>query len=139
MSDKIIAMRAAADKAERVFNRIGLLVANAEHRLRFFTNEITLFKRAKKDTTELETQRAAAAAVVEAAQAEWNAALEKHEELWGAYIAASKAEEAAEAEHWAEYEKGPCSFCGQVRRDCGEDHGDEMREISREACRRGSY
>jgi hypothetical protein len=132
-------MRAAADKAERVFNRIGLLYANAEHQLRFFTNEITLFKRAKKDTTELETHRAAAAAAVKTTHADWVAALEKHEELWGAYIAASKAEEAAEAAHWAEHEKGPCSFCGQPRRECGEDHGDEMREICREKERRGRF
>lgn len=138
-SDKIIAMRAAADEAEREFNRKGVHAANAEYHLRWAENELTLLKRAKKDTTAAKKERDEAAAAVEAAQADWTAALEKHEELWGAYIAASEAAEAAEAAHWAEYEKLPCSFCGQARRDCGEDHGDEMREICREKERRHRY
>jgi len=30
----------------------------------------------------------------------------------------------------------PCSFCGRQRNICGEDHGDEMREIQRELKKR---
>jgi hypothetical protein len=46
----------------------------------------------------------------------------------------------AEDQQWRdemvkEYEK-PCSFCGEILRDCGDDHGDEMRQIQREALRR---
>jgi len=35
-----------------------------------------------------------------------------------------------------EADKDPCSFCGEILRDCGGDHGDEMRQIQREALER---
>jgi hypothetical protein len=138
-NDQLISMRAATDKAENKINRMDVVVANAEFQLRFFTNEIILFKRANKDTTELEKERAAAVAQLDAANVEWNAALEEHEELWYAYMAALKAfqdakaaqdaEDAAHAEYLAEHENDTCSFCGQMSHHCGEDHADEMREI----------
>ena len=46
----------------------------------------------------------------------------------------------AENEQWrdemAEDEEKPCTFCGEILRYCGGDHGDEMRDIVREALRR---
>jgi len=51
--------------------------------------------------------------------------------------------ENAEDQEWrdrmVEEDKKPCSFCGEILRDCGGDHGDEMRDIQREVWRRGSY
>ena len=32
-----------------------------------------------------------------------------------------------------------CTFCGAMASECGEDHGDEMRDIQREALRGGRY
>jgi hypothetical protein len=32
-----------------------------------------------------------------------------------------------------------CTFCGAMASECGEDHGDEMRQIQREALRGGRY
>jgi hypothetical protein len=51
-----------------------------------------------------------------------------------------KAIKDAEDQQWRdemieEYER-PCTFCGQMVSECGEDHGDEMRDIVREALRR---
>lgn len=41
----------------------------------------------------------------------------------------------AEDQWWrdqmVEDEKEPCSFCGEILRYCGGDHGDEMRDIQR--------
>ena len=52
-----------------------------------------------------------------------------------------KAIEDAENEQWRhdmiEDEEKPCTFCGEILRYCGGDHGDEMREIQRNALRRG--
>ena len=46
----------------------------------------------------------------------------------------------AENEQWRkemlEDEEKPCTFCGEILRYCGGDHGDEMRDIVREALRR---
>ena len=36
--------------------------------------------------------------------------------------------------YWREDSK--CTFCGEMNSFCGGDHGDEMREIQREALRR---
>ena len=51
-----------------------------------------------------------------------------------------KAIKDAEDKQWrdecAEDEGKPCSFCGEILRYCGGDHGDEMRDIQREALRR---
>jgi hypothetical protein len=53
--------------------------------------------------------------------------------------ALGKAIEDAEDKEWrdrmVEKDKKPCSFCGEILRDCGDDHGDEMRDIQREALR----
>ena len=42
----------------------------------------------------------------------------------------------AEDQQWrdemAQDEEKPCSFCGEILRYCGGDHGDEMRDIQRE-------
>jgi hypothetical protein len=49
----------------------------------------------------------------------------------------------AEDKQWrdemVEDEKNPCSFCGEILRECGGDHGDEMRDIQREALRGDRY
>ena len=51
-----------------------------------------------------------------------------------------KAIKDAEDQQWrdemAEDEEKPCTFCGEILRYCGGDHGDEMRDIQREALRR---
>ena len=51
-------------------------------------------------------------------------------------LALRKAIKDAEDKQWrdemAEDEEKPCSFCGEIIRYCGEDHGDEMRDIQRE-------
>jgi len=44
--------------------------------------------------------------------------------------------ECAEWQEAMEEYKNPCSFCGEARYICGEDHADEMRDIQREALRR---
>jgi REP element-mobilizing transposase RayT len=55
-------------------------------------------------------------------------------------LALRKAIEDAEYQQWSnervEQEKEPCTFCGEILRDCGGDHVDEMREIQREALSR---
>ena len=54
-------------------------------------------------------------------------------------LALRKAIEDAENEQWreqmVEQDNQPCTFCGEILRDCGGDHGDEMREIQRERTR----
>lgn len=56
------------------------------------------------------------------------------------YLALRKAIGHAENEQWRkemlEDEEKPCMFCGEILRYCGGDHGDEMRDIVREALRR---
>ena len=37
------------------------------------------------------------------------------------------------------YEDDVCTFCGQMISECGEDHGDEMRDIQREYWRSQRY
>jgi hypothetical protein len=58
--------------------------------------------------------------------------------------ALGKAIEDAEQLHWHETddyyrEDYKCTFCGAMASECGEDHGDEMRDIQREALRGGRY
>ena len=54
-----------------------------------------------------------------------------------------KAIEEAEDQEWrermVEEDKKPCSFCGEILRECGDDHGDEMRDIQREYWRSERY
>jgi len=40
-------------------------------------------------------------------------------------------------DHWRKDRK--CSFCGSMLSECGDDHGDEMRDIQREALRDDTY
>ena len=58
------------------------------------------------------------------------------------YLALRKAIEDAEQFYYhmndddRSYEDDVCTFCGQMISECGGDHGDEMRDIVREALRR---
>jgi hypothetical protein len=57
-------------------------------------------------------------------------------------IALRKAiKDAEDLEYWydEDHRDSKCTFCGSMESECGGDHGDEMREIQREALRRGSY
>ena len=58
-------------------------------------------------------------------------------------LALRKAIEEAEDQEWrermVEEDKKPCSFCGEILRECGGDHGDEMRDIQREFWRSERY
>ncbi len=58
-------------------------------------------------------------------------------------LALRKAIEDAEDQEWrdrmVEEDKKPCSFCGDMPSYCGRDHGDEMRDIQREALRGERY
>ena len=58
-------------------------------------------------------------------------------------LALRKAIEHAEDQQWrdrmVEEDKKPCSFCGDMPSECGRDHGDEMRDIAREALRDDTY
>jgi len=56
-------------------------------------------------------------------------------------LALRKAIEDAEKLHYDEEDywrqDSECTFCGAMESECGGDHGDEMRDIQREALRRG--
>lgn len=46
----------------------------------------------------------------------------------------------AEREHYEYYRQdSKCTFCGAMESECGEDHGDEMRDIQREFWRSERY
>lgn len=58
-------------------------------------------------------------------------------------LALRKAIKDAEDKQWrdemVEDEGKPCTFCGEILRECGGDHGDEMRDIQREYWRSERY
>ena len=62
--------------------------------------------------------------------------LKDNEEADALRKAIKDAEDQQWRDEYAEDEGKPCSFCGEILRYCGGDHGDEMRDIQREALRR---
>jgi hypothetical protein len=109
MNANTIACRTAADKQERVFNRIGQRVASANAVVNWAVNQLTVVKKAKRGVAWAVAQMGSKSVSVEEAEAEivaaketmrveeeaWNEALERHEELWKVYLVAFKAEEDA--------------------------------------------
>jgi hypothetical protein len=61
--------------------------------------------------------------------------LESKEEADAVAKAIQEAEEFQWREEMVEADKEPCTFCGEILRDCGGDHVDEMRDIQRKALR----
>ena len=110
--DEVIAMRADADRSERIFNKIGREVSAAVNGLRFIESELIVAKRKKKTEMiiALRMARDEAQAAVDATEQMWHDQLNKHDELWAAYCEALEAfrvaEEAAEAS------------CGERECDC---------------------
>lgn len=97
----VIAMRRAADSAERTFNKMGLRVANAEARLRYFESELIVAKRNKANPLrvgEVILERDAARVERDIIEQQWNNQLDLHGELWVKYCAAHDLQAKAEAE-----------------------------------------
>ena len=65
--------------------------------------------------------------------------LKDKEEAASLHKAINDAEDQEWRDRMVEEDKKPCSFCGEIRSYCGEDHGDEMRDIQREALRGYRY
>lgn len=142
--EQVAAMREAADEAERSFKKITLSVSSAEGLLRYLESELIVAKINNQPlrVTELQAERDEAKAALDLAELRWNEQLDNHDRLWSAYAdaqdAVDDAEEAEEAEREAAYDEAICTFCGEKNRECGGDHGDEMRQIMRESCCRSS-
>ena len=95
---KTIACRAAADKAERVMDRIGQRVVNANAGVKWAEGQVILVKKANRGVTyarqevgnkSLEQAEAEVVAAKEKAHFEeeaWNSAYVRHEELWNIYL-----------------------------------------------------
>jgi hypothetical protein len=142
--DQVVAMRAAADSAERTFNKFGLRASSAEGLLRYLESELIVAKRKNLPlrVVEVQAERDEAKVAFDAAEKLWNEQLDLHDRLWADYCVALEAFQTAEAaedtEREAAYDEATCTFCGEKNRDCGGDHGDEMREIMRESRSRSS-
>jgi antitoxin component of RelBE/YafQ-DinJ toxin-antitoxin module len=145
--EQVVAMRHAADSAERTFNKLGLHVSSAVNLFRYLDSELIVAKRKNLPlrVIEIQAERDEAKSAVDLAELRWNEQLDLHDRLWAAYcvaleaynVAQSAAEEVREDEEYlAAQEEANCTFCGEKYRDCGGDHGDEMRQIMRESCSR---
>jgi len=97
--EEVVAMRAAADKAERIFNKIGLAVAEAQFKLRYFESELIIAKRKKQAQRiqELRGFRDEALASALAVENTWNDQLDLQGRLWTSYCAALEAHKAGES------------------------------------------
>lgn len=97
--EEVVAMRAAADKAERIFNKIGLDVAAAEFKLRYLESELIIAKRKKQveRVKELRGFRDEARASALAVENTWNDQLDLQGRLWTSYCAALEAHKSGES------------------------------------------
>ena len=98
--EEVVAMRSAADSAERTFNKIGTRLAHAENVARYFESELIVAKRNKKNplrVDEVRKERDDAVAEKDAVEMRWYEQLELHDRLWSTYCQAHAAFQIAEA------------------------------------------
>ena len=110
LAAKTLACRAAAEEAEREFNRIGQRVAMANAGLNWAVNQLTLVKKAAKGipyalaevgNKSLEEARAEVLTAREKMGLEyeaWDKALDLYSDLWKIYLVACKEEATKESE-----------------------------------------
>ena len=128
LEQQVIAARLIADKAEDKCTKMALYVAQMQGCVDYYVNQ-TIVCKDPNEHAEAQANVLKFKQVLLDAHTEWNAALDKQGELWEKYCelldAYERIDERADAK---------CTFCGEMERDCGGDHGDEMREIIRESC-----
>ena len=126
-NEKVIAARTLADKAERTCTKMSVYVAQMQNMRDYYNNELKVCMGEKK--AEAEKNFVMYNQLLSDAHTKWNAALDKHGELWETYCELLNDYE--EKERNANRPPEKCTFCGEM--DCEGDHGDEMRQIVRES------
>jgi len=118
--EQVCAMRAEADNAERIFEKIGTKVVHAENNLRYLESEVIVAK--KYDDLrliDLIAERDAARLQRDDIHKQWNDQLEHHDNLWNSYCLALDKYLAAEAEAEAQDFEVRWGGCGERGCDCG--------------------
>lgn len=124
--ENVLAARQAADKAEDKCTKMAIYVAKMQGARDHYKNEMVFCKEEKK--AEAEGNFIMYNQLLSDAHTKWTEALNSQAELWQKYC--DLLDEYQKNEERAD-EK--CTFCGKMYRDCGGDHGDEMRQIIQES------
>ena len=127
--ENVLAARKAADKAEDKCTKMARYVAEMQGWRDHYKNETVVCKEEKK--AEAEGNFIMYNQLLSDAHTKWTEALNSQAELWQKYCDLLDEYQKLEKER-EERADALCTFCGEMERECGGDHGDEMRDIGRE-------